>query len=123
MTFDDVSDSSIKQGSTDLVKDMFEFIIQNNDYVVPFIPHLKPKFLAWGARGVLSEFDQSEFSEDKAIERSGLIYVPNTCKKHNAKCRTHIAFHGIGQSYSDMKAKNKNLRLEDYAFATQTGYI
>lgn len=57
MSFDDQSDSSIMQGSTDLVKEMFEYIIQNNAYVVPYIPHLKPKFLAWGAKGVLSEFD------------------------------------------------------------------
>jgi len=60
---------------------MFENIIQNNDYVQPSIPHLKPKFLAWGAKGVLAEFDQSEFSVDKTIERSGLIYVPHKCKE------------------------------------------
>jgi len=33
MTFDEVDDESIKQGSIDLVKDMFEHIIQNNDYI------------------------------------------------------------------------------------------
>ena len=123
MTFDEVDDESIKQGSIDLVKDMFEHIIQNNDYIQPFIPHLKPKFFAWSARGTLSEFDQSVFSDHKNVERTGLIYVPHACKKLKAQCRTHIAFHGVGQGYADMKAKNKNLRTEDYAFATQTGYV
>ena len=118
MTFEDVSDASILQGSTDLVGEMFKFIIQNNDYVVPYIPHLKPKFLAWGAKGVLSEFDQSEFSVAKNIEKSGLVYVPNTCKKDRSKCHLHIALHGNGQSLQELKSKNKNFNIEDYAFAT-----
>ena len=96
MMFDEEGDETIKQGSTDLVKGMFEYIIQNNDYVVPFIPHLKPKFFAWSARGTLSEFDQSVFSENKNVERTGLIYIPHNCKKPKAQCRTHIAFHGKG---------------------------
>lgn len=123
MSFDNTSDSSILQGSTDLLKEMFEYIIQNNAYVVPYIPHLQPKFLAWGARGMLSEFDQSEFSTDKNVERTGLIYVPHNCTKQQVRCHIHIALHGVGQSLQDLKDKNPNFSPTDYTFATQTGYI
>lgn len=124
MSFDDDSDDSILQGSTDLVKEMFDYIIQNNAYMVAYIAHLQPKFLAWGARGALSEFDQSEFSTDRNVEQTGLIYVPKRCQLQRSRCHVHIALHGVGQSLQDLKDKNGgSLNPEDYTFATQTGYV
>ena len=58
------------------------------------VPHLNPKFLAWGAKGTFKEFDQLEFGSKEYLEKSGLIYVPENCSKPDSRCIAHVAFHG-----------------------------
>jgi poly(3-hydroxybutyrate) depolymerase len=57
-------------------------------------------------KGALIEFDQAEFlsaPESKSMDRSGWVYVPESCA--SARCKLHVVFHGCKQSASLVERK------------------
>jgi len=94
MRFEEEGDQSIEQDSMDILKLMFKHVIQDNEYIDPYAPHLRPKFLAWGSKGSFREFNQLDFGSEEYVEKSGLVYVPNTCSKSDSQCIAHVALHG-----------------------------
>ncbi len=61
----------------------------------------------------LFAFDQQEFNSSSAlIANQGRIYVPQSCRAANSKCRLHVAFHGCKMSPE----------FSGYTFAQFSGY-
>jgi len=65
---------------------------------------LKPQRRDWHNWGNLILFDQQEFAdstikyEQYGLDKSGLVFIPQSCSDKETTCKVHVALHGCWQS-------------------------